>query len=159
MQIDERQYWRVLCERCGAEQEQWRSYDGDSFEVKCECTQKLTVGLTKGPDGPSVHIAIDRSRFRSSRCRFFAKGNRRLPTIFRGLDPRTMFRVVWKADDIYILWILDASPSRYQIARVEEHADRFEIITQATCTSFEQAYELAFDRPFGASSPSLEGGA
>jgi hypothetical protein len=60
-----------------------------------------------------------------------------------------MFRVVWRADDLYIIWILDPERPRYEIARIEEHTDWFEIITQATCSSFEAAYELAFDKPFG----------
>jgi hypothetical protein len=150
VQILEGELWRfVICGRCGGPQEQRRGADGDAYSAKCACTSFSMEGLISGADGPLVHAAIDRSKFRSSRCRLFAKGQTRIPTVFPGLDPQTMFRVVWKADGLYIFWILDPERPRYDIARVEQHADSFEIIIQATCSTFEAAYELAFDRPFG----------
>ena len=149
----------VTCERCGGlGTYNWNVAAGD-FTYRCDCTVPLKLrGIHTAPDGPVFHCAIDRSKFRSSRCRFRAKGNHRLPTVFRGVDPQTMFRVVWKADDLYILWILDGSPSRYWIVRIEEHVDCFEVITQAVAPSFEAAYELAFDRPFPRPASALEGG-
>lgn len=144
-------YRTVVCERCGGTAEGIWDIKADSFSWACSCTSFAVVGLARSPDGPVVHTAILRERFR--RCGSIRFRYGRCPngtTTFVHPVTQSAARVLYLIGDHAILELSGSDQTTFQICGRYQNAGRisYDLSQARYYRSFAEAFCVLSGQPW-----------